>query len=65
MCVTVLVDLSEVLASVTIDIAPLGFELKRIKYVVRCLSIVSKVVDYVLWWPMSRVGWRAICWICK
>lgn len=29
------VDLNHVLASVTMDIGPLGFELKRIKHVVR------------------------------
>jgi hypothetical protein len=33
------VDLNEILAMVTMDIAPLGFELKRIKYVVCVLGV--------------------------
>lgn len=47
------VDLNDVLAWVTMDIAPLGFELKRIKYVVRCLTMVwqdcSLVTVYYGW----------------
>ena len=43
-----LVDLNEVLAMVTMDIAPLGFELKRIKYVVCVFGVWYLILS--LWY---------------